>query len=698
MVYKFNKFKNYAKFILSDNEIFETLFNVYFQTIRNSDIPLMRFLKNLPSEQYRELSKQNLKNFLEGSLNDTALELSLIPVKQWEANDLLGIPREQIEISDLVKVTNFRKQVYVDFLNKFTQDISLFRDIVKELDEFHLLFQKHTFDTYVSIHQKALEDENEFIASLINNSIDGIIAFDKQLTIQEINQVQLNWHKKNKENVIEKHLLEVFPYFEEHGISKVIPEVFQGKKVHIAEIPFTGREGFFEANLVPWYDSRGTLKGGVIFSHDITETLEKQHTVQRSKEELAAALEELQAAEEQLREINEELESRVQIRTKELTESQFKVKQAEDQLRTITDSLPVLIAYINQNKDYVFVNKAYEKMYGKNKEDIIGRPMWETIGEKAYQKKLPMIEKALKGEFIDSEIFRDYGNSQSKWVNVTMIPHLSQGKTIGIFSLTEDISKFKAIQKALEDKNNEMRRINTDLDNFIYTASHDLKAPVSNMEGLMSLLKSSLESLNPQQTRVVEMLDTSVKKLLKTIGDLVEITKVQKELEKAVIECINFESILKEVKEDFYISIKETQTIIKEDYQVKSIFYKRSNLRSILYNLLSNAIKYRSPERRLTVEIKTLEKDGFVLLSIKDNGLGLNPNQQKKLFTLFKRMHNHVEGTGIGLFTIKRIIENNGGCIEVKSEEKKGTEFIIHLAKMDQINDSSNNNMLLEEA
>ena len=113
------------------------------------------------------------------------------------------------------------------------------------------------------------------------------------------------------------------------------------------------------------------------------------------------------------------------------------------------------------------------------------------------------------------------------------------------------------------------------------------------------------------------------------------------------------------------------------EFNMPEIFYARKNLRSILYNLLSNAIKYRSPDRPLLVRIRTEQVGPETVLSVQDNGLGIRPHQLHKLFSMFTRLHSHVEGTGIGLYMIKRIIENNGGTIEVESEIEAGTRFTV---------------------
>ncbi|HEY4650328.1 MAG TPA: ATP-binding protein, partial [Pontibacter sp.] len=128
--------------------------------------------------------------------------------------------------------------------------------------------------------------------------------------------------------------------------------------------------------------------------------------------------------------------------------------------------------------------------------------------------------------------------------------------------------------------------------------------------------------------------------------------------------------------------INETGAHIETNFEVEAILYARKNLRSIMYNLVSNAVKYRSEERAPSVRVSTYRKNDFVVLEIADNGLGIRKEQQHKLFSMFKRLHKHVEGTGIGLYIVKRIIENNGGRIEVESEYDKGTTFRVYFREV----------------
>jgi signal transduction histidine kinase len=107
------------------------------------------------------------------------------------------------------------------------------------------------------------------------------------------------------------------------------------------------------------------------------------------------------------------------------------------------------------------------------------------------------------------------------------------------------------------------------------------------------------------------------------------------------------------------------------------LLWAPKHLRSIIYNLLSNAIKYRHPARVPDVQLRAAHRGDHVVLEVQDNGLGLTPQQQGKLFGIFSRLHTHVEGTGVGLYTVKRIVENGGGTITVQSQPDVGTTFRV---------------------
>ncbi len=232
----------------------------------------------------------------------------------------------------------------------------------------------------------------------------------------------------------------------------------------------------------------------------------------------------------------------------------------------------------------------------------------------------------------------------------------------------------------LTNKNRLLKRANKDLDNFVYTASHDLKSPVSNIEGLISIFSNAIEQehLDRQKLKqVAGLMKSSVQRLAETIHDLATIVESDVEASENG-QVIDILEVVKGVKEDLHNQIKECNAKIEvacqEEFLVK---FSRKNFRSIIYNLLSNAIKYASPERSPHVQIIACESDGKKIISVKDNGLGIPAEKRKNLFSIFQRFHDHVEGSGVGLFLVKRLVENANGQILVESEENKGTTFTL---------------------
>jgi signal transduction histidine kinase len=229
----------------------------------------------------------------------------------------------------------------------------------------------------------------------------------------------------------------------------------------------------------------------------------------------------------------------------------------------------------------------------------------------------------------------------------------------------------------LQDANLALNRLNTDLDNFVYTVSHDLKAPLANLEGLLNLFVRKKSQLSEEDSQLLEMMSVSFNRFKDTIGGLIEVINSQQYLTTKT-ESVSVASVVVEVQNDLRELITNSRARIQHNYTVDLIPFARVNLHSIVLNLLSNAIKYRSAERELVINFHTYQLDQFIVLEVEDNGLGISPKQQQKLFSMFRRFHSHIEGTGVGLYIIKRLIENYGGKIEVDSKEGTGSTFRVY--------------------
>jgi PAS domain S-box-containing protein len=236
----------------------------------------------------------------------------------------------------------------------------------------------------------------------------------------------------------------------------------------------------------------------------------------------------------------------------------------------------------------------------------------------------------------------------------------------------------------LQATNAHLYRINNDLDNFIYAASHDLKAPIANMEGFISLLGRLLQAENPPPDRVrliTDLLGGSIARLRKTIDQLTDVIKLQQENDPELT-SVEPAEVLQEVCQDLEPAIHEAGAHLEADLNhCPSVRFSAKNLRSVVYNLLSNAIKYRSPDRTPHVKVQCRLTDAHTVLSVQDNGLGIDLTQEHKLFTLFGRLHQHVEGSGVGLYMVKKVVENAGGRIEVESQPGQGTTFTVYFKR-----------------
>lgn len=245
---------------------------------------------------------------------------------------------------------------------------------------------------------------------------------------------------------------------------------------------------------------------------------------------------------------------------------------------------------------------------------------------------------------------------------------------------TQDINR--ELEERVIARTEELTRVNKDLDNFVYTASHDLKAPINNIEGLVVALTEVLHTPTPDKVEtdaILYMMQDAVGRFKHTLMDLTEVAKLQHQ-DEAPLESVFFEDLLNDVKLNINDLITKFNAIFEVDFTaVPEMVFSRKNLRSIIYNLVSNAIKYSSPDRQPIIQLSTYQEGNYTVLCVKDNGLGLRNEDKAKVFGMFKRLHSHVEGTGVGLAIVKRIVENCDGKIDFDSELGKGSEFKVYL-------------------
>jgi signal transduction histidine kinase len=244
----------------------------------------------------------------------------------------------------------------------------------------------------------------------------------------------------------------------------------------------------------------------------------------------------------------------------------------------------------------------------------------------------------------------------------------------------EKMDRFlKETNEALKNYSLSLERTNKELEEFAYISSHDMKSPITSLIGMLTLMQQK-DAVLPEQRHLFGLAVNSARQMQKTINALNEIIAFRKTL-KVDSEKIDLEEALEEVKLRIYDMITSSQAVIQADFTgCRYVHYPVVHLKSIFQNLLTNAIKYKQEGSLPNIEIKTSREEKFVVLEVKDQGMGIDMNLYKdKLYGLFQRFHTHIEGAGIGLHMIYSIVESYGGKMYIESEVNKGTIFKIYL-------------------
>jgi signal transduction histidine kinase len=244
-------------------------------------------------------------------------------------------------------------------------------------------------------------------------------------------------------------------------------------------------------------------------------------------------------------------------------------------------------------------------------------------------------------------------------------------------------AEVEARNQQLSAINQQLTRTTADLDNFVYAASHDLRQPVNNLRGLYEEIKQTATFANPKDTQLLDFMDKSLHALTTTITDLATVVQENRLPTAQATEPVALAALATDVLEALHLQTVATQAEIQLDFsELPEVPYVRSNLRTVLLNLVANALKYRHPDRRPQVMLRTCRAAaGQPVLEVQDNGLGLDlEHYGQELFQLFRRFHPQAaEGTGVGLFLVNRLVQAQGGHIEVESEAGLGTTFRVYL-------------------
>jgi signal transduction histidine kinase len=304
--------------------------------------------------------------------------------------------------------------------------------------------------------------------------------------------------------------------------------------------------------------------------------------------------------------------------------------------------------------------------------------------------------RALRGERVVQEIIITHLKSgKDVYIRCAAAPVYLENKIIGAIAVNSDITDKILAERKLQKTLQELRKVNEELEAFTYAVSHDLKSPLGRISGLASLLLISNESqISDKDRYLLQLIVQSSEKLTELVSHLLNLGKIgQTELNYSKIDLT---TLCKQVIENTTPTKRSVKFNIAPNMYV---WGDKTLMHSVMQNLLANAAKYSSKNPDAEVQVGTHEDDGYTLCYVRDNGVGFDMSEADKLFMPFKRLYTgtNFEGTGVGLSTVKRIIERHEGRIWAESKPGEGATFYFSLPNKKSTSGRHNHPLKLPE-
>ncbi|WP_157449721.1 PAS domain S-box protein [Croceitalea dokdonensis] len=366
----------------------------------------------------------------------------------------------------------------------------------------------------------------------------------------------------------------------------------------------------------------------------------------------------------------------------EQVEAENKIKESEALLRTLIDNLPLNIYIKDKEFKKILLNKAEASYLGVERmEDVIGKTDFdlypEQTAEISRQEDLQVLQSK-KPILSKRSITIKHDGSKTHFLT-SKIPWLdAHGSSKGIIGISIDMTVMVQKEEQLNDLINVTSLQNKKLINFAHIVSHNLRSHTANFSMLLDFLVNEKQEV--EKSKILKMLTKASDNLMDTLENLNEVVDISTNmnLEKKSIVLWEQINIVKENISAFMT--KHHATVINNVPKKLEVLAVPAYLESVILNLLTNAVKYKHPQRSPEIILSAKQEDDYVILSISDNGLGIDLKKYgDKLFGMYKTFHNNKDARGIGLYLVKNQLQSMGGGIEVFSEINKGTTFKVIL-------------------
>ncbi|MGO9387141.1 MAG: PAS domain S-box protein [Methanobacterium sp.] len=431
-----------------------------------------------------------------------------------------------------------------------------------------------------------------------------------------------------------------------------------------------GKPTYLWGKAATFYNQNGEIEGAIESIRDITEKQLAVIELKKHRDHLEELVEERT---EDLKKINLELQDEI-IERQRMEEEIIK---SEEKSRLLIKYAPSMIYEIDYTTPkFITVNDAMCSKLGYTREELLKMNPLDLLEDNNKKILEDRLKKTQAGENIPESTeykVRDK-DGRTLYGLLNMSFSYKEGKPVGALVVAQDITDRKLAEIKLEETMERLKSSNQELEKFAYVASHDLQEPLRMVSSFTQLLeKQYKDKLDNEANEYINFIVNGAKRMQELINDLLAYSRVTNKA--YIFEKVDLEKVLDDAIFNQEINIEKNQAIITRE-PLPEIIGDYSQMVQVFQNLLGNALKYRG-KRIPRINFSALKNVGNWLISVQDNGIGIEPENFDEIFKMFRRLHtiDEYNGTGIGLSICKKIIERHGGKIWVESKLGKGSTF-----------------------
>ncbi len=360
------------------------------------------------------------------------------------------------------------------------------------------------------------------------------------------------------------------------------------------------------------------------------------------------------------------------------------LRESEAKLSRHLQYTPLASMAIDENFVCTQWNKAAEKIFGYTADEIIGKDLSEiVIPDHEKEEVMEILDMLLAQEggthSVNENRTKDGRNIVCEWYNTPIVD--ASGKTIGIASLCEDVTERETIRQKQQLLATELEARNAELERFVYTVSHDLRTPLISIKGLIGLLQKDIELDDVDRIKAdMEKINSAADTMGDLLSGLLELSRIGRIINPP--EQGSLKELVERAAEHLHDKLNRRGVALEIADDMPRYWGDTLRLLEVFQNLIENAIKFMGDEPSPRIEISAQSLGDAIECTVRDNGIGIEPAYHERVFNLFERLDPRIEGTGIGMALVKRIVEAHEGEIRIESDGgNRGCSVVFTLPK-----------------